>query len=136
MGCWEVGKFNSLDLALLRAGCGRLAKLLDIGLADVTLVPDGSAYSTVETDRYQIGLGMEATTYYLSDEERTEESSSSAGLGASNHYVKEYTFDIAGAFANMTQLQRIVLPTIHPWYFMTIKSTGIQMSEKKRSAPS
>ena len=66
----------------------------------------------------------------------TEESSSSAGLGASNHYVKEYTFDIAGAFANMTQLQRIVLPTIHPWYFMTIKSTGIQMFEKKKFAPS
>ena len=104
MGCWEVGKFNSLDLALLRAGCGRLAKLLDIDLADVTLVPDGSAYSTVETDRYEIGLGTETTTYYLSDEERTEKSSSSAGLGASNHYVKEYTFDIAGAFANMTQL--------------------------------
>ncbi|WP_337480744.1 hypothetical protein [Prevotellamassilia timonensis] len=131
-----MGKFNSQDLTLLRAGTGRLAKLLDIDLADVTLVPDGSAYSTVETDRYEIGLGMEATTYYLSDEERTEESSSSAGLGASNHYVKEYTFDIAGAFANMTQLQRIVLPTIHPWYFMTIKSTEIQMSEKKRSAPS
>ena len=73
MGCWEVGKFNSLDLALLRAGCGRLAKLLDIDLADVTLVPDGSAYSTVETDRYQIGLGMETTTYYLSDEERNRE---------------------------------------------------------------
>ena len=58
MGCWEVGKFNSQDLTLLRAGTGRLAKLLDIDLADVTLVPDGSAYSTVETDRYQIGLGM------------------------------------------------------------------------------
>ena len=136
MGCWEVGKFNSLDLALLRAGCGRLAKLVDIDLADVPLVPDGSAYSTVETDRYEIGLGTETTTYYLSDEERTEKSSSSSGLGASNHYVKEYTFDIAGAFANMTQLQRIVLPTIHPWYFMTIKSTEIQMSEKKKSAPS
>jgi hypothetical protein len=65
VGCWEVGKFNSQDLALLRAGTGRLAKLLDIDLADVTLVSDGSAYSTVETDRYQIGLGMETTTSSL-----------------------------------------------------------------------
>ncbi|WP_337953096.1 hypothetical protein [Prevotellamassilia timonensis] len=80
-----MGKFNSQDLTLLRAGTGRLAKLLDIDLADVTLVPDGSACSTVETDRYQIGLGMETTTcyqiglgmetttYYLSDEERNQE---------------------------------------------------------------
>ena len=83
-----MGKFNSQDLTLLRAGTGRFAKLLDIDLADVTLAPDGSAYSTVETDRYEIGLGTETTTYYLSDEERTEKSSSSAGLGASNHYVK------------------------------------------------
>ena len=106
-----VGPINSQDLALLRAGTGRLAKLVDIDLADVTLVPDGGAYSTVETDRYKIGLGTETTTYYLSDEERTEESSSSTGLGGSNHYVKEYTLDLGGAFANMTQLQRIVLPT-------------------------
>lgn len=105
-----VGPINSQDLALLRAGTGRLAKLADIDLADVTLVPDGGAYSTVETDRYNIGLGTETTTYYLSDEERSEESSSSTGLGGSNHYVKEYTLDLGGAFANMSQLQRIVLP--------------------------
>lgn len=104
-----VGKLNAADIAYLRTGTGRLGGIQTLDLSEVTLVSGDEAYATIKVE-VDDGLMSNATaTFYISDENRVEQSKTSNALGGYNYTYIYYGNLLAGAFANMA-VKQVVLP--------------------------
>ncbi len=104
------GKLGSEDLALLREQKGRLQNLQTLDLSDIELVADEGVYSTVLTDHNDLNI-VTYNIYHLSER---EDSVYNYIYYDGIEGIKTwdiYTMNLGGAFAGMTSLKKLILPS-------------------------
>lgn len=104
-----IGPINGADLAYLHTTTGRFTSLQAIDLSDVTLSPDETVYAT-RSERSDIGMGSTTWQYIMSNKNYEERHTTPTGLGGGVTTVKVYNTRLAGAFADMPNLKKAILP--------------------------
>lgn len=102
------GKVGSEDLALIKEQKGRLENLQALDLGDIELVADEGVYSEVQVGHNDLNVDT-YNVYYLSGREDSTYSGKYNGISGTSTY-KIYTMSLAGAFAGMKTLRKLVLP--------------------------
>ncbi len=127
-----VGQMNAVDIKYLRNGSGRIATVENLDLSDAVIVSSSEAYATVSYSDNSNTMDNYVITFYASEENRKEVSSSSNMLGGNNFTINYYSNQLAGAFANKTY-KKVVMPKnvqeVGPMTFFQCKDlTSVEFS--------
>ena len=103
-----VGPLNSVDLAYIIEGKGKIANLESLDLSDVTLVYDGGCYRSASWSGIgDTGFSGSAQYYYLDEEERVT-TSYSMGISPTTYFYY-YGPNLMGVFEN-GPYKHVVMP--------------------------
>lgn len=104
-----TGVINSADISYINEGVGKMASVTSLDLSEIGFDYDEGVYSSWG---HSTGVGMGSINYIycLSNNPRTEKSSSSTGLGGFITNIKIYNNTLAGGFIGNSTLKKITLP--------------------------
>ena len=105
-----TGTLNSADLKTLRSQAGIFVKIPTLDISEITLQYDGEMYATSGDVGGDNAYG--SAEYYLSDEERYEDSWATGALGTMSRTWRYYSRNLAGLFASVKAYDKIILPPL------------------------
>ncbi len=107
-----TGTINSVDLAYLNRGTGKMGAVTALNLSAVNLHCDGGCYASISEGGAFAYTGASKWRFYLSTRSACDTTNTSSGTfpSYSVQVYNVYGHDLAGAFSSNNHLKNVVLP--------------------------